>query len=60
MGDNLEKRISRLEDIEAIRRLKALYCYLVDRAVAGETDSALELVDCFVEEGWAKVPMFSL
>jgi ketosteroid isomerase-like protein len=30
-NDNLEKRIAQLEDIEAIRRLKARYCLYVDQ-----------------------------
>jgi len=28
--ENLEQRITRLEDVESIKRLKATYCYLVD------------------------------
>ncbi|MDI6796160.1 MAG: nuclear transport factor 2 family protein [Desulfatibacillaceae bacterium] len=53
MSDSLEKRITLLEDIEAIKRLKALYCFLVDDAVAGDSSKALELVDLFTDDGWA-------
>lgn len=49
----LEARIRRLEDIEAIRNLKALYCSLVDGAVAGDASKAVELAGFCVQGSWA-------
>ncbi|RJP74346.1 MAG: nuclear transport factor 2 family protein [Candidatus Abyssobacteria bacterium SURF_17] len=53
MGADLEKRIQVLEDIEAIRKLKALYCYLVDAAVAGDVSKWDELLEHFTVDAWA-------
>ena len=41
------KRLRKLEDLEAIRRLKHYnYCHCVDRAVAGDTATGLWYVNC--------------
>lgn len=37
--EELERRVQRLEDVEAIQQLKASYCYLVDD---GEIDALME------------------
>jgi hypothetical protein len=41
-----------LEDIESVRKLKALYCYLVDAAVAGDLEKWNEFLAHFVEDAW--------
>ncbi len=47
----LEERIQRLEDLEDIRRLKHYYyCHCVDRAVAGDTGAAEEIVGRFADD----------
>ncbi len=50
---DIEARIQRLEDCEAIRNLKARYCLLVDEAVAGNPSKAVELVSLFSRNAWA-------
>ncbi len=52
MTDTLEERITALEDVEAIKKLKARYCYLVDAAVAGDTAKWDEFMTNFVEDAW--------
>ncbi len=48
---DLEARIRRLEDLEAIRRLKHYYyCLCVDRAVAGDEQAATETVSRFADD----------
>jgi hypothetical protein len=43
---NIESRVQRLEDIEAIRQLKALYCSCVDVGWKGESpDRKAKLID---------------
>ncbi len=44
--DDLARRIQVLEDIEAIKELKAHYCYLCDASY--DTDG---IANCFVENG---------
>ncbi len=51
MNPEALERIQRLEDIEAIKKLKARYCYLADEAY-GNPSKWKELVDCFVEDAW--------
>ena len=47
----LEARLGRIEDLEAIRRLKHFhYCHCVDRAVAGEKDAIEGTVSRFTED----------
>jgi hypothetical protein len=53
MTDDLAKRIQVLEDIESIKRLKALYCYLVDSAVAGDASKWDELLSHFSKDSRA-------
>lgn len=51
-------RLQILEDIEAIRRLKASYCYLVDAAVAGDPGKWDEFMTHFVDDAWIDFEMF--
>ena len=53
MTEDIEKRIQVIEDIEAIKRLKSLYCHLVDSAIAGDVSKWDELMTHFTEESWA-------
>lgn len=52
MESVLEKRIMILEDIEAIRKLKSLYCHLVDEGIAGNMSRMDELMAHFVGDAW--------
>lgn len=54
MQSDLEKRIRRLEDLGDIRRLKSLYCHLVDRGVAGDPQAVAELMGHFVDDSWGE------
>lgn len=48
---DLEQRLRRQEDLEAIRRLKHYnYCDCIDRAVAGESVALEELFSCFTDD----------
>jgi hypothetical protein len=47
----LEDRISRLEDTEAISRLKARYCYWSDRGYAAAGDNPGEVAALFTDDG---------
>ena len=51
MDAELMQRIQRLEDMEAIQKLKARYCYLADEAY-GNPAKWEDLVECFVEDAW--------
>lgn len=53
MPDDLEKRIRALEDIESIKKLRAMYCYLVDAAAAGDASKWDELLTHFTDDAWA-------
>ena len=46
MGSELEKRITILEDIEAIKKLKARYC-----AVCDDNHNPDEIIRLFAEDG---------
>ncbi|MFP4475568.1 MAG: nuclear transport factor 2 family protein [Desulfatibacillaceae bacterium] len=50
MDQRLADEIRRLSDIEALRRLKARYCYLVDAGVAGDQAAVDELMSLFVDD----------
>ena len=51
MMTNMETRIQRLEDMEAIRRLKQYYyCHCVDRAVVGDENAIDEMISRFAED----------
>ncbi len=52
MESVLEKRIGRLEDIEAIKTLKSRYCFLVDAGIAGDMAKMDELLANFTENAW--------
>jgi len=47
----LEQRLRRLEDIEAIRQLKARYCTLADRGYDGAGDDDAGFAGLFAEDG---------
>lgn len=49
--DNLEQRIRRTEDIQAIVRLKSIYCNTVDRGFAREKRAGEAIEDIFVADG---------
>ncbi len=52
MESELEKRIAILEDIEAIKKLKALYCYLADAGINGDASKMDELMTYFTDDAW--------
>ncbi len=52
MTQDIEKRIQILEDTEAIKKLKASYCHLVDAAVAGDSSKWDELLSHFADDAW--------
>ncbi len=49
MSTELEKRIEKLEDIEAIKQLKNKYCRLADAAIGGDAAKWDELLSHFTE-----------
>lgn len=50
MEQKLEDRIRILEDMEAIKKLKALYCLLVDAGIAGDLQKVEEFLDLFTDD----------
>jgi hypothetical protein len=52
MDCTLEQRITLLEDIEAIKQLKSMYCHLVDAGIAGDVSKIEELFTLFAEDPW--------
>ncbi|MEW6442729.1 MAG: nuclear transport factor 2 family protein [bacterium] len=56
--DELKGKIQTLLDIEAIKNLRALYCYLVDGAIAGDKSRYDELVSRFVDDAWLDFNVF--
>jgi hypothetical protein len=52
MESTLEEKIAKLEDIEAIKQLKALYCHLVDDGINGDMAKMDELMARFAEDAW--------
>jgi hypothetical protein len=52
-NDSIEKRLQHLEDIEAIRKLKALYCFYADQPGSDYADKFAELFveDAEIDEG---------
>jgi len=56
----LEKRIRVLEDIEAIKQLKARYCYLADAGIAGDLGKYDELMTYFIEDCRVDFPGFGV
>ena len=58
---NLEYRLQRFEDLEAIRRLKHYnYCHCVDRAVAGISSAIDETISHFTDDVVADFTGFPL
>jgi SnoaL-like domain len=60
MNSELVKRIRVLEDIESIKKLKALYCYLADEGIAGDVGRYDELVSHFTDDGWVDFEGFGI
>ena len=52
------ERLQVLEDMESIRKLKGLYCYLVDAAVAGDLDKWDEFMTHFAADSWVDFELF--
>jgi hypothetical protein len=52
MESAIEKRITILEDIEAIKKLRSLYCYLADAGISGDKGKMDELITHFAEDAW--------
>ena len=52
MENEIEKRIAALEDIEAIKKLKALYCFLADAGINGDASKMDELMMYFTDDAW--------
>ena len=50
MDNALAERFTALEDIEAIKELKSIYCYLLDAGVAGDSTKMDELVELFTDD----------
>jgi len=49
---DIENRIERIEDMEKIKKLKSLYCYLVDEGVAGDKSKFDKLMTNFTDDAW--------
>ena len=60
MDENLENKIKVLEDIEAIKKLKHMYCYLADAGIAGDETKMDELVAHFTEDAWVDFSEFGI
>lgn len=58
MTEELARRIQVLEDIEAIKKLRALYCYLADAGVAGDSSKFDELLTHFTDDAWTDFEFF--
>ena len=52
MESHIEKRLAVLEDIEAIKKLKSLYCYLADAGINGDVAKMDELMTYFADDAW--------
>jgi len=52
MESEIVKRITVLEDIEAIKKLKSLYCYLADAGINGDMSKIDELMTYFTDDAW--------
>ncbi len=61
MNQTIEERLRKLEDIEAIKKLKASYCYWADAGIAGDASKMDELVDHFTDnDPWADFGPFGV
>ena len=61
MTQAIEERIQVLEDIESIRKLKAMYCLWADAGIAGDASQMDALVAHFTdEEPWADFGPFGM
>ncbi len=58
MSSDLEKRIARMEDREAIRELKHSYCYLADAGIDGDEAKFDELIGKFADDAWVDFGAF--
>ncbi|MGB9499204.1 MAG: nuclear transport factor 2 family protein [Dissulfuribacterales bacterium] len=52
MAPSMEQRIQIIEDIESIKKLKHLYCYLADAGIAGNLSKMDELMMHFTDDAW--------
>jgi hypothetical protein len=52
MESEIEKKVTVLEDIEAIKKLKSLYCYLADAGINGDESKMDELMTYFTDDAW--------
>ncbi len=60
LKNELEKRIRLLEDVQAIKDLKALYCYLADAGIAGDPMKWDELMTHFTDDACADFEPFGI
>jgi hypothetical protein len=60
VASDLEKRISLVEDREAIRDLKHSYCYLTDAGISGDEASLDELIGKFTDDAWLDFGAFGV
>jgi hypothetical protein len=60
METALERKIKILEDIEAIKKLKHRYCFLVDAGIAGDMAKIDELLANFTEDAWVDFSQFGV
>jgi hypothetical protein len=52
MQSEIEKRVMVLEDIQAIKKLKSLYCYLADEGINKDVSKMDELMTYFTDDAW--------
>jgi hypothetical protein len=55
-GNDLAQRIQLLEDIEAIKQLKAKYCYYADAMIAGDTSKQDDFLNLYTEDAKVDYP----
>lgn len=60
MESTIEKKLTILEDIESIKKLKYLYCYLVDAGIAGDESKMDELITHFTDDAWIDFSEFGI
>ena len=60
MSQDLLRRIEIMEDMEAIKKLKSMYCYLADAGIAGDGAKMDELVSNFTEDAWVDFSEFGV
>ena len=57
---DLLKRVTALEDLEAIKRLKRTYCYIADDAINGNPAAWNDLMSRWVDDCWADFGPFGV